>query len=222
MDGLLLTDFITGSTLTFFVTNLQNRNTGWGCRCCWRTICSGGCSILWGKSKKAIGWYQGGSVSRWFTIKQSYKCKDSNNDYVAQPQVNGVSAGIAPSLNAAASVTMNFKYKAVVGSGDECRIYYCRAYVQRGSSIASYDFTCAQGVGKGSVGTTSTTRSIPSNSANILYSSYWVAMGSASLSQSTLKTDVLNENQKQRINGTDTKHQEKEHSVSVLIRECQN
>ena len=123
----------------------------------------------------------GGSFIESFKIYQSYKCKDSYNDYVAQPQINGVSAGVASSLNAVASVTLKFKYTAVVSKSDECRIYYCRAYVQRGSSTTTYDFTCAQGVGQGSVGTTSTTRSIASNSASISYSTYWVDMGSASL-----------------------------------------
>ena len=115
----------------------------------------------------------------YYTFYRSYKCYDSYNNLVAQPSVNGASAGIAASVGASVTATLNFKYWAVVGAGDECRIYHCIAYVSNG---AQSPYTCQQSAGAGTYGYTSRAVTLPSNSPGNRYYSYWISTGSYSLS----------------------------------------
>ena len=102
----------------------------------WKCMCSSGCSAAYNKPADAYitysachfgHWTYGGHFYVWYAIHRSYKCLDSHNDLVATPEVNGVSYTPAKDIDTNVSVTLMYKYRAVVGSGDECRIHHCGA-----------------------------------------------------------------------------------------------
>ena len=172
---------------------------GWtsGCvfRCRWLNICDNGCNIPWGK--KVTGYitygicanpYEGGRGywSPTYRIHHSYRCYDGYNNLVAQPENNGISVGIAANINTWIGVTFHYKYRAVVGNGDECRIRYCVCLVGNGrnnhdSTWRRWSFNCPQSAKSGKYGYTSYSNSLLPNKGSIPSYFYWVDMGSESL-----------------------------------------
>ena len=162
----------------------------------WKRMCSSGCSSAYNKPANAYITYAycnfgywlhgGGHFFEWYAIYRSYKCYDNHNNLVATPEVNGVSYAPAKDINTAVSVTLKYRYRAVVGSGDECRIYYCRAMwgTNPADPMNPYHdkyYDCPQTVGAGQTAYTQHTVSLKPNSPSAAHYWYWLDIGSWSL-----------------------------------------
>ena len=126
----------------------------------------------------------------YYTIKQSYKCYDSRNNYLAQPETVSYSAGTASAVGNSASVTLNYRYKAVVKDGDTCQVCYCKARIANGpgnTNLKETAFDCNQGVNSGSYQSISKALSLASNSASVPYYFYSLSVAPCSLILDRLK-----------------------------------
>ena len=117
--------------------------------CQWHSV--GSTSIDYGTQFTLTAHFEcsGGSYKSWqhpvFKLDRAYSCKDGSNNFVPVGEHSGVSYS-TPTGTTDVSVAVKFRYKGVVGSGDECRVQTCVAHVD---STSSGDFGCQQTVGAG-------------------------------------------------------------------------
>ena len=157
------------------------RYSGWVTRCSWKNICTSKCNFPWGQKKSATIVYKSGGKNKYFyrtfRIYQSYKCKDTYNNFV--PQATNEGADYIPAENVldVVNVTLKFKYMALVAFNDTCHIQYCRLMVDGAES----NFTCPQTVEFGEYENfTTSVNLVPNNETHPFYE-YHVSMGSESL-----------------------------------------
>ena len=155
-----------------------------------------------------------GENRRYFTIHKAFECLDARNNYIAQPENNGASAGIAHMAGHHVIATLNFRYYALVPNNDECRVAYCRAFA--GGHVQYFD--CFQGCWSGQYGYMSVAMNIPSNHGGNPVYMYRVEVTSASLpavcqNDSPLMTCCL-----QRIRGVATRHLASQSSAFAHIQ----
>ena len=176
-----------------------HRNTGCALRCNWHDLRPDDANKIY-DGRNNITFTPactGGSAYKdyytvYFIVDKVFRCKDALNNLVPTPEQNGVSYSptTLSSLAASVTVTLKFRYKAVVKPGDECSIAKFQVRVIEHDPKnppngeihhGSKDITSAQTAAIGAYQYISTTMKLRANNDTNPYYRYGVHIGTKSL-----------------------------------------